>query len=147
MLWGKNRLNLALVLSSWQENHGWRQRKAHSGTPLGGLSSQGGVPQGHRFVFSVRGDRDASPAWRAEVGSDVDRGDNCRQENIFIACEGGGGERGSIRSQIRDRNCPGWDSIPLILHGFWNTAFKKQEEGNKSILQLAKQTEKVFRFP
>lgn len=57
--------------------------------PLSRLSSQGNVPQGLRIVVSVRADSGASPTWRAEVGSDVDRGDNCRQENIFIAFEGG----------------------------------------------------------
>lgn len=54
-------------------------------------------------------------------------------------------ERGSIRRQMQDCKCPGWDSITLILYEFLTTAFKKREE-NKSILRLSKQTEKVFRL-
>lgn len=107
--------------------------------PLSRLSSQGSVPQGHRIVVSVRADSDSSPTWRAEVGSDVDRGDNCRQENIFIVREGGVGRPtpGSKYSIFQA-------SVPLAFFKMWslNRCIRqkgKESEINKSRDQQNKQ--------
>lgn len=124
MLWGRFGVCLVFLAENWR----WGQWKACSGMPLSRLSSQGSVPQGHRIVVSVRADSDASPTWRAEVGSDVDRGDNCRQENIFIVREGGVGRPTSgSKYSISQASIP----LAFLKCDLWTAALDKKGRNQK----------------
>lgn len=81
------------VLSSWQEIDEANERRAR-----GCLSADTAEVASLRdTVLSSPCERTVTPLQRGgqRWGSDVDRGDNCRQENIFIAREGGVGRRTS----------------------------------------------------
>lgn len=76
-----------------------------------GSPVQGSVPSGTPLCcLRACGDGDASPAWRAEVGSDVDSGDNYSKTS-FIAC--GGGRESSAERGAKSRTGAVWAGIPL----------------------------------
>lgn len=102
---GGGRPNLSFFHGRKMGDERHTRGRLSAGSPV-----QGSVPSGTPLCcLCASGDGDTSPAWRAEVGSDVDSGDNYSKTSLLPA-----GEEGSHRR--REAPSPGLELSGLGFH-------------------------------